>query len=645
MRGVAIAIFIFALPAWFAGCQRRTEADRARDGRILLAGNSAEPKALDPQLVSGVLEGKILSSLFEGLVADSPDSDTALPPGAATDWEHNETFDHWTFHLRRGGKWSDGQPLTARDFVFSYHRILHPLLAAPYAEMLYFLKNAETYNKDRRGEILFRISPPPGIRWEQVKSVNFRGDPSADLAALGKNPVFGSLDDADRRLWLRAKGLDSLTRAQLEWIAAAPANRFGWPASLPPDLPARIVSRLLEFRESPAPGQDAPRDLWHLAKVGARADGDFTLVLDLREAVPFLPSLTRHHTWYPVPRHVVLRFGKIHDRFTAWSELPNHTGNGAFRLAEWRMHSHIEVRRNPHYWDAGNVWLRAVRFLPIENPYTETRAFLAGQLHTTYSLPPDLIAEIQRTTPQFLRKEPYIGTTLLRINTTRPGLDDPKVRRALSLAIDRKQICRHILEGYTPAASLTPPMGDYRADPVLRHDPGEARRLLAEAGFPEGKGFPRYTMLISRPSARPVTETLQGMWKQELGILVDIQNKDWGSYVSAQHNLDFDIAWGSWIGDYLDPTTFLNMWTAANGNNNTGWASPEYEKLLRQAAHTPDPAARLGALRRAERALLDARPVIPVSWYSRNYLHSPYIQGWHPLLLDNHPWKTIRFAN
>jgi len=186
-------------------------------------------------------------------------------------------------------------------------------------------------------------------------------------------------------------------------------------------------------------------------------------------------------------------------------------------------------------------------------------------------------------------------------------------------------------------------MGDYRAEPVLRHDPGAARRLLAEAGFPEGRGFPRFTMLISRPSARAVTEALQGMWKQELGILVDIQNKDWGSYLSAQRKLDYDMAWGSWIGDYLDPTTFLNMWTARNGNNKTGWASPGFEALLRRAAHTPDPENRLATLRRAERLLMDAQPVVPVSWYSRNYLHAPYIEGWHPLLLDNHPWKTIRF--
>jgi oligopeptide transport system substrate-binding protein len=341
---------------------------------------------------------------------------------------------------------------------------------------------------------------------------------------------------------------------------------------------------------------------------------------------------------------VVLQFGKIHDRFTEWSRLGHLVGNGPFRLAKWRLHDFIEVRRNPHYWDAAKVWLDAVRFLPIENPYTEARAFLAGQLHTTYALPPDLIPEIRRSTPRFLHQEPYIGTTILRINTARSALGDPKVRRALSLAIDRSQICRHILEGYTPAQSLTPPMGSYHAEPALRHDPEEARRLLAEAGFPGGKGFPRFTMLISRPSARAVTEALQGMWKQELGILVDIQNKDWGSYLSAQRKLDYDMAWGSWIGDYLDPTTFLNLWTSGNGNNKTGWANHEYETLLRQAAHSPDPAQRFATLRRAERLLMDAQPVIPVSWYARNYLHAPCIQGWHPLLLDNHPWKSIRFV-
>ncbi len=526
-RLLTLAVAVLAL----AACSRETQVERANRDGILLLGNSGEPKSLDPQLVTGVLESKIIGSLMEGLVADDPRSDDALPPGAAESWEHNEELTEWTFHLRPDGKWSDGAPVTARDYVFSYQRMLHPDLIAPYVEMLYFIDKAEAFNK-------------------------------------------GEIDD--------------------------------------------------------------------FSEVGVWAEDDLTLRLRLREPVPFLPSLTRHYTWFAVPRHVVLLHGKMTDRFTDWCLPPNMVGNGPFRLKSWEFHDSIEVEKNPHYWDAENVALNGIRFLPIENPYTEARAFFAGQLHSSYTLPADLIDTVKEKSPQFLRQEPYVGTVFVRLNTTKPGLDDPRVRRALGLAIDRAALTEHVLEGYFPATSLTPKMGRYEPEPVLRFDPEEARRLLAEAGYPGGKGFPRYSVLISRPAARSSTEAVQAMWRKHLNIIVDIQNKDWGSYISAQQSLEFDMAMAGWIGDYLDPTTFLNMWTKGNGNNNTGWSNERFEELLAEAAHQADPVQRLDFLRQAEQLLMAEQPVLPTAYYSRNYLHRPEVKGWYPLLLDNHPYKSIR---
>jgi len=626
---------ILALIALLPSCQRGTEVERAREQRILLVGNSAEPKALDPHLVTGVIESNIITSLFEGLVADHPSRDEALPPGAALTWEHNESLDCWVFRLRRDGEWSDGAPVTAHDFVFSYHRMLHPELAAPYAEMVYFLENAEAYNKDRRGFILFGLDPQPPVPWENLQAVNFRGDRHTDISDLG-NRKFHQLTDGEKKRWIRHKGLDSLKPQQLAWISTARAARFDWPKEIPETAREQILGTL---------AKNHGRDLWEQARVGVRAIDDFTLELTLREPVPYLPAMTRHYSWFPVPRHVVLQHGSITDRFTPWSEFPNLVGNGPFRLREWKFHHHVEVERNPRYWDADGVWLKGIRFLPIENPYTENRAFLAGQLHTTHDLPPDLVDTMRENYPQFLRQEPYTGTTFIRLNTTRPALDDPRVRRALSLTINRAELCDHILEGYTPATSITPRMGTYQPEPVLRFDPEAGRKLLTEAGYPGGRGFPRYTMLISRPAARSSSETIQAMWKQHLGILIDIENKDWGSYISAQQNLDFDIASAGWIGDYLDPTTFLNMWTEGNGNNNTGWHSGEYQDLLAEAARTTDTTERFATMRRAEALLMEAQPVLPTTWYSRNYLQRPEVEGWHPLLLDNHPWKHVRLGD
>jgi oligopeptide transport system substrate-binding protein len=524
-----IACLALTIPLF--SCQRETQVERANREGILLVGNSAEPKSLDIHLVTGVIESKVLTALFEGLVANDAVSDDATPPGAAASWEHNEDMTEWTFKLQPDGKWSDGVPVTAEDFVFAYHRLLHPDLAGPYAEMLYFITGAEDFNRGTQKDF---------------------------------------------------------------------------------------------------------------SQVGVKAIDALTLQVKLREPVPFLPSLTRHYTWFPAPRHVILKHGKMESRGNPWFMFPNMVGNGPFKLKEWRFHDVIEVDRNPYYWDAANVGINGIRFLPIENPYTETRAFLAGQLHTTYQVPSDLIKSMKRDHSRYFRQEPYVGTTFIRLNTTRPVLNDARVREALALTIDRQLLCEHVTEGFQPAVSFTPDMGSFHPQPVLTFDPEKARRLLAEAGFPNGDKFPRFSLLIARPSARASAEAIQAMWKTHLNILIDIQNKDWGSYVAAQQSLDFDMAAAGWIGDYLDPTTFLGMWTKGNGNNNTGWSDTRYEEMLREAAAQADPAKRLEYLQQAETILMGALPILPMTHYARNYLHHPSATNWHPLLLDHHPWKAIR---
>lgn len=527
LRFMGIAI----LSLLFLACQKETQVERGNREKILIVGNGGDPKSLDQHLVTGVIESKVIGTLFEGLVGDDPQSDTAMPPAAAERWEHNADYTQWTFFLRRGALWSDGEPVTAEDFAFSYHRMLHPDMAAPYVEMLYFIKNAEAYN---RGEIT------------------------------------------------------------------------------------------------------------DFSQVGVKVIDPFTLQITLREPVPYLPGVTRHYTWFPVPKHVVLRHGKMAQRFTAWSEPGNIVGNGAFVLERWKWNDHILVKKNPRYWNASEVSLEGVKFLPIENFYTETRAFLAGQLHTTYQIPPDLVEKMSREYPQYLRQEPYVGTRFMRFNCTRPGLDQAKVRQALSLAFDRDELCATVMQGFEACTSYTPKMGDYQPAPVLRFDPVKARRLLAEAGYPGGKGFPRYAILMGSGGTRSTVEAIQAMWKKHLNILVDVRMMDQASYIEAQQKLDFDMALAGWIGDYLDPTTFLMMWTKGNGNNNTGWFSKSYEGMLQKAAQQTDPKKRLEIFEQAEALLMEQMPILPFAWQARNYLHHPSAKGWHPLLLDNHPFSQVR---
>lgn len=422
---------------------------------------------------------------------------------------------------------------------------------------------------------------------------------------------------------------------------------FAYERMLHPDFSAKYADMLYFIEGAQDFNLGVAKDF---VSVGVQAVDAHTLVIKCRESVPYLPLLTRHYTWFPVPPHAILRHGrgetreqKMTDRGNSWTKVENFVGNGAFKLKTWRFNNFIEVERNEHYWDAENVWLNGIKFMAISNPYTETRGFLAGQLHTTYAVPNELVPRMKRIAADSIKQEPYLGSLFLRCNTTRPYLDQVKFRQALNYAIDRRQIAENLLFGYEPATSLVPPFGEYKAVEALGFDPEKARQLLREAGIENSAEVPPLTLLAtSRESSRTLSEAVQAMWSKHLGLEVKVSNQEWTSYLSNIQSMDFDVALGGWIGDYLDPTTFLYMWGKDGGNNNTGWWSEEFDQILEEAASESDAAERLQILRRAEQRLMDDYPVVPIAWYARNYLLHPSVEGWHPLLLDNHNYKFIR---
>lgn len=530
---------LFLLPALLCltGCQEETQVEKANRDGILIVGNSNEPKGLDSQVVTGVLESNIMRALFEGLVSDHPSDDAANLPAGAETLEPDATATVWTAKLRPNAKWSDGAPVTARDYAFAYERILTPEFAAKYAEMLYFLKGADRFNK-------------------------------------GETKDFST--------------------------------------------------------------------------VGVEVVDDLTLRLTLRGPTPYFPQILKHYTWNPVPRHVVLKHGTMTQKGNPWSKLGNIVSNGPYQLKSWRRTDHLEVERNPHYWGAADVTLNGVRFLPINNSYTEARMFRDGQMHVTYTAPPEIVDLMLKENPKVLRQEPYVGTLFFRCNTKRKPLEDVRVRRALSLSFSQQEICDKILRGYKPAFGMTPPMAGYDTPHAISYDPETARKLLTEAGFPaaaDGKRatFPRLKILLaSRETAATVAQAIQAMWRKELGIEVEIENKEWTAYLAAMQEFDYDLASSGWIGDYLDPLTFLEMWTDGNGNNLTGWTNPKFEELLKQSHQEADPAKRYVLLRDAETIMTAEAPVLLLAWYARNYLMDPSVENWHPLLLDNHPYDVLR---
>jgi oligopeptide transport system substrate-binding protein len=323
-------------------------------------------------------------------------------------------------------------------------------------------------------------------------------------------------------------------------------------------------------------------------------------------------------------------------------------GNGPFVLDQWRVNDVIVVKKSPTYWDRDHVRLNAIHYYPIESDDTEERAFRSGQLHSTEMMPLSKIDYYKTNYPDLLNISPFLGTYFYRINVTKPPLNDKRVRRALALAIDRESLVKNVRRGgELPAFNYTPPgTAGYTCRASLHEDLAEARRLLAEAGYPDGKGLPTIELLYNTLEAhRTLAEAIQQMWKKNLGIDVQLVNQEWKVYLDSQRTLNYQICRAAWIGDYVDPNSFLDEFVTGGGNNETGWSNAEYDRLIAEAARTGDPAQRLEVFQKAEAILMDELPIIPIYFYTRVYLKRPELKGWYPTLLDNHTFKYVYLEN
>jgi oligopeptide transport system substrate-binding protein len=501
------------------------------DRQILRRGNGTEPETLDPHRVTGVSAANILRDLYEGLVTEAPDG--SLVPGAAESWTVSEDGLVYTFRLRPEGRWSNGDPVTAADFVNGLRRSADPATLSEYSAILNPLENA--------------------------------------VAVIA--------------------------------------------GELPPE------------------------------QLGVRALDPLTLEIRLAAPTPYLLGLLAHSSTYPIhgPSLAAHR-----ERFARPGRL---VSNGAYRLAEWQVQSHVKLERNPHYRENDRTIIDEVWYYPVENQDAELNRYRAGELDMTYGLPTRQMDWIRRNLAGELRIEPYLGSYVFGYNLTRaPFRDNRELRLALSMALDRDILTGRIAgAGEIPAYSWVPPIPGYDS-PVpewagwtQEARNAEARRLYQAAGYSPERPLKVRLLYNTDNNHRRLTAAMAAMWREVLGVQTELVNQEWQVFLQTRREkYETEIFRYGWIGDYQDPYTFAEILRSGFGLNDMGYSNPRYDELLNLASREGNPDRRLALLREAEALMLEDQPIIPIYFYVSKKVVKPWVAGYQGNIMDHHHSRHFR---
>lgn len=494
----------------------------------LVRNNGAEPATLDPHKTTGVPEGTIIGDLLEGLASFSPTG--KVEPGVAHSWTHSQDLKIWTFYLRPEAKWSNGDPLTAHDFVYSWRRIADPRTASP---DISYIQSLRLLNVDEIG----------------------RGERAAET-------------------------------------------------------------------------------------LGIEALDDHTLQLSLASPLPYLDKMMANSTMFPVHRATVEKFA---DR---WTLPENWVGNGAYRLDKWLVNEKIVLRRNSNYWNDAKTVIDQVTFLPIEKEGNDVKRYQAGEVDLTYrGLPADQFKKLKREIPQEVRVSRVVALYFYALNNTKPPLNDPRVRRALSLALQREEISKLLGQGQQPAYSFNPSYMD-GFKPQLANWANwsdadrlaEAKKLLREAGYGQ-KNPLKLTITYNTSEQHKLVALAAGaMWKKAFGAVVSLENQENKSFMENCRLGKMEVARGIWFADYNEPSANLNIFRSNSNCSYTGYSSSRFDELMSRALLAANQAERNEFYQQAEIQLMDDMPVIPIFHDVTVRLVKPYVGGYR----DDNPMDRVR---
>lgn len=433
-------------------------------------------------------------------------------------------------------------------------------------------------------------------------------------------------------------------RTNLQWSTGEALRAddvvWSWRRAVDPRTGADYAGQLFYVKNGEAINTNGIADVTQL---GIQALDPFTVRVELNQRTPFFLDLAASRIFCVVPRWHIEKHG---DNWIRHAPVPC---SSAFQLVDWRVNDRVRIRKNPRYWDAANVELETIDIRSGDNANAAMNVYLTGGVDFIVdktAMPTDLMDELLKRPD--VRKFAYLGTYFLRFNTTKAPYSDRRVRQAICLVVDKERITSRITRaGEIPTDTLTPPgTGGYMPPPGLSRDVVRARQLLAEAGYPEGRGFPviEYTYNVGTKLHEQVAIELKETLARELGLRFELRPMEWGPYLREMTALNFDIIRGSWVGDYEYPNTFLDLFTSNNGNNRTGWKSPEYDRLLAQASEASDEVARFDLLRRAESLIIQQDlPILCLYHYVGVFaFDTNKWVGIFPNLTDEHPLYSIR---
>lgn len=375
-----------------------------------------------------------------------------------------------------------------------------------------------------------------------------------------------------------------------------------------------------------AQGQKAPETL------GVKAVDDATLEVTLTQPNAAFLAMLAHPSLVPLDKVLISRYGD------KWTKPEHIVTSGPYKLSQWVVNERIVAERNPRYWDNAHTVINKVTYLPISFETADVNRYKAGEIDIVYTVPINQFAQLKKTMGGQLDVSPQLATYYYEFNTTRPPFNDPRVRRALNMALDKDIIAEKVLgQGQRPAWLISQPdIGG-----VKLHNPeyaswprekriAEAKKLLSEAGYNETHPLVFNLLYNTSESHQRIAIAASSMWKKNLGVEAKLQNQEWKTMLDAMHTHNFDAVRYAWIADYDDAATFLNNFRTGDSENTSQYSNPAYDEALRNAAKASDSTARGKFYQQAEDLLGQDVPAIPVYHYVRTHLVKPWVGGFTP---------------